>query len=257
MVLSPITNASPSFRACLVYNLSMNEGRLDVEPNEMLIKKENITNIFAETAVELGTSDKVEFTGFFYEDSLVRAQTIVNKISFNEKYIDLDTDEIKRWSYHENQHALNQIRFDEICDDPKEGLEKAKMIYAFVLHPSYKDLHDRVMSVYNKGIKNGLVYAKSVKPLVAKYSDITIGYFDYADPSEILALLRGYECYLKQLSEGKNPKTSAPELTEAFIPEDLKFLDEVYRKKLFNEINPESLKSKIGKKVQAISLEES
>lgn len=218
----------------------------------MLNAKENVVKTFAESASELGVSDKVKFVGFYSIDSTERAGTIHNRIKYNEKYLYINQEELERWSYHELQHAINHTREAELCTDLSVN-DKSKMLYAFVLHPSFKDLYTRILDTYTEGIEKGYTYGKTVKVLPKRYSETELSSEDYADPGEVLALLRGYQYYLKQVAEGKNPKTVPPELTEAFKPEDLKFLDEDYRELLWKEIkekDPTLLETKRGKFVR-------
>ncbi|KKR42547.1 MAG: hypothetical protein UT76_C0021G0046 [Candidatus Woesebacteria bacterium GW2011_GWB1_40_12] len=192
-------------------------------------QKEAVAQSYVDAFQELGAEGFATFDGFYYEDSNARAKTSWTTIMSNEKYLDICEDERQRVSQHETQHAINSHRFDEL------GEEDRKALYAFVLHPKFKDLHDRVESVYNRYLRSGYPFGKTVQPLSEKYSDIE-GFVHYTHPDEILALLRGYECYLKQKEIGMEVRTEPYEFIEAFVPQDLEFLDEQVRFKLAAEL---------------------
>lgn len=196
---------------------------------ESSVQKEAVTQTYLGAIRELGAEGFTTFDGFYYEDSNARAKASGTTIMANEKFLDIAEDERLRVSQHETQHAINSYRIDEL------GAEERKALYAFVLHPTFKDLHDRVESVYNRYLQLGYPFGKTVQPVPEKYSDIE-GFVHYTHPDEILALLRGYECYLKQKETGMDVRTEPYEFIEAFIPQDLELLDEQVRFKLATEV---------------------
>jgi hypothetical protein len=199
----------------------------EVPPNDLEIEKNGIKEEYLKAIDEMGASNFATFGGFYHKDDNGRARTSGTVITVNEKYLDIPKDEIERVSRHEVQHVINEQRFREL------GAEGGKGLYAFVLHPSFKDLHDRIEKHFLEQVQKGYHFNKGVKPIPNRYGDIAgLASVDYAHPDEVLALLSGYKHYLRQIGDGLSVNTQPYEFIEAFIPEDLELLDENTRFRL-------------------------
>jgi hypothetical protein len=202
---------------------------MDEKP-ETEAEKEAVEKTYTETIHELGMDGIVTFGGYYNEDSNQRAKASGTVLTVNERYLDIPEDERQRISHHEVQHGINCYRFNTF--DEEEG----KILFAFVLHPRFEDLHHRMESFYNIHRQRGYPFNKKVQPIPLKYSDLSDYSVDYTHPDEVLALLRGYQCYLKQLTTGMEVKTEPYEFIEAFVPGDLELLEEQVRFKLATEV---------------------
>ncbi len=210
------------------------------------VEKEAIEKTYAGAIHELGADNFATFGGYYYEDNNQRARASGSAITVNERFLDIPEDEILRVSRHETQHVINSHRFNELVD------EEGKALFAFVLHPRFKDLHHRMESFYSRQQQKGYPFNKTVQPIPTKYSALGNYSVDYTHPDEVLALLRGYQCYLIQKEKGLAVKTEPYEFIEAFIPEDLELLNEQVRFKLATEVianNPHILDSVEGNHV--------
>jgi len=190
--------------------------------DENINLKQKVQNIFEQAIADLGTTGITKFSGFLFEDSNLRGTNLSGTIRFNEKFLNLDEQELQRWARHEIQHTITL----------QEGFkaEDMRLPYLFILHPSVVNLHERMTTVYNKYKNMEFPFLRPILPIPEKYADVKGGSEDYFSPLELLSLLRGYECYLQQMKENEKPiHTDPSEFIEAFKPEDLKLLDLEYR----------------------------
>jgi hypothetical protein len=198
-------------------------------PDNLEVAKHDMEQIYIQALEEMGISDIATFGGFFREENNSRAKAGWREVMVNEAWLDIPQDEAERVARHEAQHIVNSQRLFELD-------EQGKGLFAFVLHPNFIELHGRLESTFNTYKQQGYPFKKIVKPIPARYADIEGPFDNYAHPDELLALLRGYEQYLKQVEQGVDVNPQPYEFIDAFKPEDLALLDEQYRFKLATEV---------------------
>lgn len=169
---------------------------------------------------------------------------------FNEKHLSMPDDEKQRIAYHEAQHAYNRTVLNQ-TGHPEEA-------YLFVLHPSFKNLHERMKKRFKKHTAEGYPFAKTFPPLPTTLDEATNPSDTYVRYDEVLALLRAYSVSLKQNELGQTPNSQPYEFVEAFIPEDLKLLENDYRAELAKKLlgDDEELRKRIEKMGETVDLGE-
>ena len=203
---------------------------LQSKDTEIESKKTSVQKRLDEAAKTLGIDEVLQFKGYYYEDSNARAKNSNGKeISFNKKFLDRPIEELDRVAWHEAQHVL--------WNEAGSG-ENPQYLWLFAFHPDFEDLHKRMESFFNRHKAEGYPFGKNFSPLPKDYDDLSKVESDsYVHPNELLALLRGYERYLRQVQEnGENLEHHPYEFIGAFKPADLEFLSEEERKTLGDEV---------------------
>lgn len=180
-----------------------------------------IAEQFPKAAKELEVEGIARFEGFYASDYNDRSRASTYRIGFNERLVDnISQEEVERDMYHELQHIRNHAIEAELPDYHRMG--------DFVYNPKFKDMFLRMKSHFDRHKETGYPFGKTVpdKPDRGGFG------FTYTEPDELLALLRGYDRYVKQKEVGKEIKTEPYEFIDAFIPDDLEFLDYNNRLKL-------------------------
>jgi len=154
-----------------------------------------------------------------------RAETMHPIIYINSLWQDeMTEDERERVLAHEVQHTRTTFLTYQV-GLKLEGLLKTK---------EFQELQVRIGNLYDKVLKEkGNIFGKPKN--------------QYQEPWEVLSLLRGYEIYTEQIRRGLQVTTQAYEFIEAFIEQDLNFLDEDYLFKATKDFNPE--KKDLGKTI--------
>lgn len=180
----------------------------------------------------LGPALLARYAGYFFDDINARAVTTgATEVRFNERYLFQAQHEIERVISHELQHVRN--RTDPGVDNPEAATYPAEDLYLFLFHPKTASLIERMNQLFEHYKKQGYPFGKSVQlPSWENKADPT----NYTSYDELLALLRGYEVYRRQLETSPNISFQPYEFIEAFQPEDLSYLDPLYRHKLAQEV---------------------
>lgn len=172
----------------------------------------------------------------YFRDDNSRARLLGDKISFNQKFLkELSLPDIERIMSHEFQHAINYQEYDggRFADNPKQEDNP----YLFIFHTDFLELYKR-MEIYYHEKKSTYPFVKNVF-LPATWNErgnkVT---HNYADPDEVLALLRGYQVLLQQRESGDSVTTHPYDFSDVFDAgnNDLRFLDREYRRKLAQEV---------------------
>jgi len=212
-----------------MYNTYMltNEGpSIDLEKEQTKIF---VQNTFARSLRDLEAGDVITFGGFYAEKSNARASTFGGKVSFNEENLHAPEEELERVCWHEIQHGLWSQEAEE-----SEGTQQH---WAFAFHPSFEGLHTRMKVHYDGYIQEKYPFYKKLLPLPQTYDDMETSASNYTHPDEVLALLRAYQKYLEQVHKSAETVATQPyEFIEAFIPEDLAFLNRARREDLAREV---------------------
>jgi hypothetical protein len=115
-------------------------------------------------------------------------------------------------------------------------------IWAFTFNKDFVDIHNRMNEFYKKNKEEGYPFDKKMYELPPiNYQELGDRSDSYDHYDELLALLRGYQTYLRQKEAGIETHTQPYEFIEAFIPDDLKLLDRNYREKILNDIGKENI----------------
>lgn len=170
---------------------------------------------FPEATKDLGLEGKVKLGENYASDLNDRSKTSGSEILFNENWLDrINQQECERDLYHELQHVRNRT----VERDHPEFAVMRK----FILSPEFKGLYQRMKQFYQKHKRQGYSFFKVV-PEELDPDQQAVGR-TYTESEELLALLRGYERFLKQREANPAITPQPYEFTEAFRPEDLKFL---------------------------------
>jgi hypothetical protein len=219
---TPLEENNPDTKIIYSKKDDNNENPLD---ERFLGKKLKVQSVFEQAIIDLDAQKFTKFCGFVHKDSNLRGENLGGKIKFNEKFLNLDEEEVQRWGWHEIQHTLTQREHLQEGLDPENQL----LLYLFVLHPSLVDLHTRMLNKYEEYKNKGFPFCRPLLPIPDKFADVKDGSDDYFSPLELLSLLKGYECYLRQTKSGNKLHTDPSEFIEAFKPQDLELLDPKYR----------------------------
>lgn len=209
----------------------------EAEGNKEALKA-TIRQQFDQAAQELGVGGYAIFGGFYENDSNARAATNRRTFRFNEKYLGIPQQEIERVLYHEAQHIEDALQLDAPFPD-------RELWRLFALHPLYLPIHARMLQHFNEHKSAGYPFKKTVESPPESIMDLGWANINYADPDELLALLRGYERFLKQGGETVGVSHEPYEFIPAFTPDNLNLLDLSFRHQLAQEVitsNPDVLK---------------
>ena len=202
------------------------------------VLKATIRQQFDQAVQELGVGNYAIFGGFYEDDSNARAAANRQTFRFNEKYLGISQQEIERVLYHEAQHIENARQLDA----PFPDRESWRL---FALHPLYSPIHAKMLQHFKEHNSAGYPFRKTVEPPPKSILDLGWANLNYADPDELLALLRGYERFLKQGGEAVGIFHEPYEFIPAFTPDNLNLLDLSFRRHLAQEVitsNPDVLK---------------
>ena len=209
------------------------------EPVSKNAVKNIIAKEFEQAVGGLGLKGFAVFGGFYNEATNARAATNRSSFRFNEHYLEISPEERERVIWHEAQHIQNYQQLST------NSFPQSELWRLFALHPIYAPIHARMMAYYQEQHAAGYPFRKAVDPEPPK-SIVELGWgnINYADPDELLALLRGYDRFLRQGGESGKIAYAPYEFIPAFIPENLELLDLNFRHQLAREViakNPDVL----------------